>query len=186
MAARNVGLLSAGILTGLLGLPIASYLLVIRPQNREIDRAKQEVSHMRELLARLQEETAKNADFERANAEMAASIQFIEQRLPTNQEVDSVVRQVSDLAVAAGLTPPGIKSLKAVPAGLYMEQPLEMETQGTFIGFHSFLAQLEKLPRVTRIHDLKLQQQTTGQHELKSMFTLSIYFQDGNSVASAQ
>ncbi|HLP83523.1 MAG TPA: hypothetical protein VK157_04170, partial [Phycisphaerales bacterium] len=95
-------LLWVGVGVGVLGLPIASYFLVFKPQNSEISRAQGDVEHMRDLLARLQEEAAKNADFERANQELAQNIGIIEERLPTNQEVDAVVRQVSDLAVAAG------------------------------------------------------------------------------------
>jgi type IV pilus assembly protein PilO len=184
----TTALLWVGVSVGALALPVASYFLVFRPQNAEINRAKGDVEHMRNLLTRLQEEAAKNADFERANQELAANIQTIERRLPTNQEVDAVVRQVSDLAVAAGMTSPAVKTNKPMPAGLYMEQPLEMETQGSFIGFHTFLAQLEKLPRVTRIHEMKLAAQLGDEHELKATFTLSIYYQDDNKsdeVASA-
>jgi len=180
-------LLWIGVGVGVLGLPIASYLLVFKPQNSEIKRAQGDVEHMRGLLTRLQEEAAKNADFESANQELAQNIGIIEERLPTNQEVDAVVRQVSDLAVTAGLSSPAIKNNKPLPAGLYMEQPLEMETKGNFIGFHTFLAQVEKLPRVMRIHDFKLVGQPGDESELRATFTLSIYYQDdARSVASGQ
>jgi type IV pilus assembly protein PilO len=180
-------LLWVGVGVGVLGLPVASYFLVFKPQNSEISRAQGDVEHMRNLLARLQEEAAKNADFERANQELAQNIGIIEERLPASQEVDAVVRQVSDLAVAAGLASPAIKNNKPLPAGLYMEQPLEMETKGSFIGFHTFLAQVEKLPRVMRIHEFKLTGQPGDEAELKATFTLSIYSQeDGKSVASGQ
>ncbi|HYF15621.1 MAG TPA: type 4a pilus biogenesis protein PilO [Phycisphaerales bacterium] len=187
MNKSNAGLLGLGIICGVVGLPVASYFLVFRPQAQEVAKARQDVAHMRALLAELQAEAAKNADFEKANEELAKNIQLIEQRLPSGREVDSVVRQVSDLAVQCGLTPPAIKTGKPLPAGLYMEQPLEMETQGSFVGFHTFVAQLEKLPRVTRIHDLKLDGRMKDEHELSANFTLSIYFQEGaeDSLASA-
>jgi Tfp pilus assembly protein PilO len=183
---KNLGLLGVGILIGVVGLPITSYLMVFKPTNKEIAKAREEVKHMEGLLSKLKEESAKRTDFEKANQQLADGIKVIEERLPTNQEIDSIVRQVSDLAVNSGLAPPAIKSNKPLPAGLYMEQPLDMETQGDFIGFHSFLAQVEKMPRVTRIHNLKITGNQVSGPELKATFTLSIYFQEGGKVASAQ
>jgi type IV pilus assembly protein PilO len=98
--------------------------------------------------------------------------------------------------VQSGLNSPAIKSLKPVPAALYMEQPMAIEVTGSFVGFFTFLAQVEKLPRITRIHDLKLTGQAGGASdedapELKAEFTLSIYFQEdakpaGTPVAEAK
>lgn len=183
---QNMGLLGVGVLLSVVGLPVASYFMVFSPTNKEITRAKEEVAHMESLLAKLQEEAAKKTDFERANQQLEEGIKIIEERLPSNQEVDSVVRQVSNLAVESGLEPPTIKSNRAVPAGLYMEQPLEMQTTGSFVGFHTFLTRLEKLPRVTRIHDFELQGTPVSGQELEASFTLSIYFQDEEEESSAR
>jgi Tfp pilus assembly protein PilO len=178
---KHFGTLGVSVALVVIGLPVAAYLMVFRPMNSEVKRVQEETRHREQLLARLKEETARNADLERANSEIAESIKRIEARLPTNQEIDSIVRQVSDLAVEAGLQPPSIKTGKPLPAGLYQEQPLEMETSGSFLGFRTFMTQVEKMERVTRIHDLKLTQQAQSPGataEIKATFTLSIYFQD--------
>lgn len=185
-------MLALGFLVCLLGLPAASYFTVFRPQNQEIARAKGEVAHMEALLEQLKAEAAKNADFERANQELKSSVAFIEQRLPTNQEIDNVVRQVSELAIASGLATPAIRTNKPVAFGMYMELPLEMETAGSFVGFHNFVQQVEALPRGMRLHSMRLQSQdrqsTNDVPELRVAFTLSIYFQaskDEEEVAMA-
>jgi type IV pilus assembly protein PilO len=185
---KGMGTLGASIALVVIGLPVASFFMVFRPMNKEVVRLKEEISHREGLLAKLQEETARNADLERANAEIAESIRQIETRLPSGQDVDKIVRQVSDIATEVGLIPPSIKSGKAVPVGLYMEQPLEMTTAGSFIAFRTFLARVEKLERVTRIHDMKITQQIKNNQEIGVTFTLSIYFQDDSKdkkVASA-
>jgi len=174
----QLGLRGALVLTIVVGMPVASYFLVFKPQNAEIQRAKGEVEHKESLLDKLRVETARNADLVRANEEIQRSVKVIEARLPSNKEVDGLIRQVSDLAVASGLQPPAIKSSKPVPAALYMEQPLELEVRGDFVGFFTFLAQVEKLPRITRIHDLKMTGRNKEDVELEATFTLSIYFQD--------
>ena len=166
-----------------ISLPLASYFWVFKPLNTEINREKSETEHREALLAKLQEETAKNEDLEHANQEIQSSIRLIEARLPSNKEVDAVVRQVSNLAIESNLAPPAMRSAKPLPTALYMEQPIEMETTGSFTDFFTFLAKVEKLPRIMRIHDIKITGEARDGVELRAVFTLSIYFQDEKQVA---
>lgn len=162
----------------LVGIPLSSYWLVFRPQNAEITDAKIEIAQKQALLGKLREETARNTDLQLANEEIKKSVETIEARLPTNKELDSVVRQVSDLAVQAGLAAPAMKSVKPVKAALYMEQPLELQLNGNFRGFYDFLIRLEQLPRITRILDMKIKRSDETDGNTRTEFTLSIYFQD--------
>jgi len=182
----KMGLRGMSVLLIVVGMPVASYYLVFKPQNKEIQRARSEVEHKEALLIKLQEETARNADLVRANEEIQRSVKMIEARLPSSRGVDALVRQVSDLAGRAGLQPPAMKSAKPMPAALYMEQPIDMEVQGNFIGFFTFLAAIEKLPRITRIHDMKITGMVKEGIELKAEFTLSIYFQDESQIAQGE
>lgn len=173
----RIGIRETFLLALLLALPLLSWWLVFRPQNAFISQAKREIDHKNQMLAKLRETTARNEDLQRANAEILQNIHSIEARLPSNKEVDSVIRQVSDLAVESGLEPPNIESDKPVAAALYMEQPLKMKIQGNFNGFYEFLVKLEQLPRITRIPDMKITRSTDQDGHMKAEFVLSIYFQ---------
>lgn len=161
----------------LLAVPLSSYWLVFKPQNEEIAQAKREIEMKRQMLSKIQVTTARNEDLAAENERIAESIAAIEARLPTSNEVDNIVRQVSPIAVDAGLEPPSIKSLKPLRAAMYMELPLEMETEGDFHGFYRFLLELEQLPRITRMPDLKLKR-ADDEGTIDASFTLSIYFED--------
>lgn len=165
----------------LLVLPLSSYWLVFRPQNAEIAQAKAEIAHKRQMLDKLRHATAQNADLERANREVQESISKIEARLPSNKEVDKIVRQVSELAVEVGLGSPSMQSEKTLPAASYREQPLSMKINGDFHGFYEFLLRLEQLPRITRIPDLNIERSKDTDGHMRAEFTLSIYFQDEES-----
>lgn len=158
-----------------LAIPLASYALVFRPQNAAIEAARQEMEHKRERLEQLRRETSQNADLARANAEIAARVAEIEDRLPNGKGVDRIVKQVSDLAVIAGLEPPTLKSGKPLEAAQYGEQPLEMTTRGDFPGLYRFLQSLEQMPRVTRITNMRIQRDEKS-GGVSIAFTLSIYF----------
>jgi len=172
------------LLATLVALPVASWWFVFREQNTRIAKTRQDIELQRSVLEKLKEETARNADLARANEQIKRSIESIETRLPSGKEIDSVVRQVSDLAIAAGLAAPGLKSAKPVKAALYMEQPLEMTLDGDFSGFYAFLVHLESLPRITRIPDMTLKSSDNEHSEMRAAFTLSIYFQDKDNPAN--
>ncbi len=161
-------------------IPVMSFLLVFRPQNRAIDAALAEIGHKREVLERLRAETSRNADLAEANVQIAERIRKDEARLPSSKGVDQIVKQVSMLAVDSGLAPPTLKSLKPVQAAVYWEQPLELSTSGTFRGFYGFLRRMERLPRITRVVDMEIKRGNVpaGDPEISVKFTLSIYFQD--------
>jgi type IV pilus assembly protein PilO len=171
------------LIAAVIGMPIASYFFVFKPLNKEIEQELAVVEHKESLLVKLQEETARNEDLERTNVEIQNSIKIIEARLPSGKEVDQVVRQVSDLAETYKLQEPAMRTGKPIKTALYMEQPIEMEVSGDFLGFFTFLAAVEKLPRITRVHDLKITGRPSDKVELKAEFTLSIYFQDESQLA---
>ena len=160
-------------------VPILSYFVVFKPQSAKIDQAKTEIDHKREMLAALRIETARNEDLKKANDNIVERITEMESLLPSDKEIDEIVRQVSNLAIESGLTPPTLKSEKPVAAARFREQPLKMSTSGSFEGYYDFLLSLERLPRLTRIVDMALKDSNDDGVELEAEFTLSIYFQTG-------
>ena len=163
---------------GLFAVPLASYWFVFRPQNAQIERAREEIALRRDKLEKLQQESARRGTLEAATEQIAERIESIEARLPTNKELSDVVRQVSVLAVESGLEQPSIVAEKPVKASLYMEQPLKIEMTGDFRGFYKFLLELERMDRITRLPDMTVRRSDKVDGHMVAEFTLSIYFQD--------
>lgn len=183
----GMGLRAAIVSLVVIGLPVSSYFFVFRPTNAKLSQDRKECEQKEKYLAKLDELSARDTDLTKANDDIARSIKLIEGRLPSGKDLDALVRQVSDLAVGAGLKSPAIKSARPQPAAMYMEQPLEMEVSGSFLGFWTFMAQVEKLPRITRVHDLKITASSGREEvEMHAEFTLSIYFQEDKPLAIVQ
>ncbi len=172
------GLREMILLMVLLAVPLSTFFLVFRPRNLEIAEAKKDIGIKRELLDQLRQATSQSDDLAKENSQIEQSIEAIEARLPTNKEVARVIRQVSDLALDAGLEPPQLTMDKPVKAALYMEQPLKMSIGGNFHGFYDFMINLEQLPRITRVPDMKITRSDAVDGHMKAEFTLSIYFQE--------
>lgn len=168
----------------LLAVPVASYWSVFRPQNQEIRRARLEITQKEKMLHKLAEVTAQSADLAALNDEIKDAISMIEARLPSAKEVDVVLGQVSELAEQNHLTLEKVKSDKPVAAAAYMEQPLNMVITGDFKKFYSFLLDLEKLDRITRMPDVDIERSKDEDGAMKAEFTLSIYFEPTEEASS--
>lgn len=175
-----LGLRGLALVGVVIGMPMASYFMVFRPQNANIAREREDLKFKESVLAKVREANARNDDLERLNNELQDNIRTIVARLPSSKEIDDIVRQVSDEAIKAGLQPPAMKSAKSIPAALYMEQPMEMEISGDIEGFRRFLTAIESMKRITRIPDFRVTSLDKDSVDLKAEFTLSIYFQDSN------
>lgn len=169
----------------LLAIPLSSWWLVFRPQNIAIDAAKRDVAHKRDLLEKLKTYTSKNQDLVKANEDMDRRIHAVEDRLPSDKEVDNIVRQVSDVAVSCRLQSPTVANVKPRQEAMYMEQPLDMTLSGDWNGFYDFLSRVEQLPRITRISNMILRRDEKGDGNMKAEFTLSIYYQQSAANAAA-
>lgn len=179
----------------LLAVPVASWWYVFKPRNAEIAQAKVEVITKQNKLDKLEEVAKRIDDIGLAIEQGQIAVELIEAKLPNKQQVDVILQDVWQLADQNRLTVKSIKSDKPVAAATYMEQPLKMKIEGRFNGFYQFLLELENLPRITRIHQMKMERMTTDNGSgsdsydpglMKAEFTLSIYFEQPPSIASAE
>ncbi len=169
----------------LLAVPLASFFLVFAPQNRDITKAKEEIELKKATLEKLREATSKTDDLLKANTDIRHSIESINARLPSDKDMDLVLRDVANIAAGAGLKIPTFRRAdKPLPAGEAMEQPLDVTITGDFDGFYKFLQELEKLPRITRITDIKITRSDESDGEMKAEFKLSVYYKSEQQTAS--
>ena len=163
----------------LLAVPVASWWFVFKVQNEEIAQANQEISHKESMLEKLDQATAMSEDLAKINQDIWKVIQVIESRLPSDKDVDVILQQVAQIALDNNLKLPKVKSAKPVEAAKYMEQPLEMKIEGDFDSFYTFLLEVERLDRITRLPDLVIKRSQDVDGMIEAEFTLSIYFEQG-------
>ncbi len=166
----------------LLAVPAVSLFYVFQPRNNDIKQALEEIQVKRARLDRLAQVTEKIDDIGLAIEQGRESIAMIEAKLPSEQDVEGILDEVWQITAGNRLTVKSVKTNKTVPAAKYRELPLELIVEGKFDGFYEFLLELENLPRITRIHQLKIQRATSRSQDdpegiMKAEFTLSIYFE---------
>ena len=162
----------------LLGVAVVGYQYVIKKANTHLAEVKGRVDTKFAQLAKFQQATAAAEDLTKQLEQLQEAIGFFESRLPPKSQIHEVLEQVTVIAQKEGLEPKTIRTLKNRDNSGYIEQPLKMELVGNFSSFYSFLLELENLPRITKIRELKLQKQTDDDGRIAADFIVSIFFQN--------
>jgi type IV pilus assembly protein PilO len=168
----------------MIGLMCGAYFIL---HKKSMKRAAMvaEVAQMQLSLTNLRASMAGIDDQDKKIDDLQQAITFFESKLPQEKEMDKVLKEVWQLAQANSLQTKTIKTLKAERSANYSEQPIQLSLSGDFNGFYEFLLQLEKLPRITRINQMKLEKISEHDGEMQAQMTMSIFFEpDTGSVAS--
>jgi type IV pilus assembly protein PilO len=119
--------------------------------------------------------------------QLEQAIKIFDNKLPAQRDVDTILQQVSQISQSAGLTTRTVKPAKSETTANYSEEPIELTVSGDYKGFYQFMLDLEKLPRLTRVTQMKLTKMNGDSGQMAADVTLSIYFApDVQSSASAQ
>jgi type IV pilus assembly protein PilO len=162
----------------LLGVAVAGYQYMIKPANEHLAEVKNRVDVKMAQLAKFQQASAAAEDLSKQLEQLQEALGVFESRLPPKSQIHEVLEQVTVIAQKEGLHPKTIRTLKNKNNSGYIEQPLKMELEGNFSSFYSFLLELENLPRIMKIRDLKLEKQKTDEGRISADFVVSIFFQN--------
>jgi type IV pilus assembly protein PilO len=162
----------------LVGVAVVGYRYMIRPANQNLAEAKQRVEAKLAKLAEFEQATLKAKDLTKQLEQLEEAIRFFESKLPPTSEIHKVLEQVTVIAQKQGLKPKTIRTLSQKDNSGYVEQPLKMELEGVFTSFYSFLLELEKLPRIMKLRELKLDKQGQTEGQIGADFIVSIFFQN--------
>ena len=167
------------VFTGILfGVSIFGYQYMIKPANKNLADTKGRLETKLSQLSKFGKAATAAEDLTKQLEELEEAIKFFENKLPPTSQIHEVLEQVTVIAQKQGLKSKTFRTLRQKNNSGYVEQPLRMELVGNFSSFYSFLLELEKLPRIIKIRELKLDKKTINEGQIAADFILSIFFQN--------
>jgi type IV pilus assembly protein PilO len=141
----------------LAAIPVAAWFFVFEPRNQDIEQSRREIAQMESTLIRLDQLTDEVGDVRNAIDEAELRLADFRQNIPDANEVDDMLAEIHRIGERNALGISSIRALNRTETQGYAEIPLSLEIDGSFRGLYRFLIDLERLPRITRVRDLKLQ-----------------------------
>jgi type IV pilus assembly protein PilO len=132
--------------------------LLIMPRNKEIKILEGKISKQEDEIAKNEAKAAKLPELTLENERLRKRLSELKQQLPEEKEVSTLLKQVSDLALRAGLKislwrP---EARKVHPSGIVYEIPVRVELSGSYHSLGYFFSSLTRLNRIVNISDIKI------------------------------
>ena len=168
----------------LVAIPLSAWWFAFRPARIRDEGMVQQIEAQREKLANLNRATATIGDMEAEIHSLQEAIGYFSTKLPSEKEMDQVLRELWRLAEANKLTTKSIRpiyekgaSRLTEPTGPYAEQPISMTLEGPFKGLYGFLLAMERQPRIMRLLDVTVQKCQGEQSRVRTTCLMSVFFE---------
>ncbi|HSO83226.1 type 4a pilus biogenesis protein PilO [Thiocapsa sp.] len=144
------------ILLACIALGGAVFYFDTQEQLSRLDRAEATEPDLRASFETKQRKAANLDEYRQQIEEMKESFGAMLRQLPNRTEVASLLVDVSQTGLAAGLEfelfQPGSEQLK----DFYAELPIQIRVTGSYHDFGRFVSGLASLPRIVTVHDTKI------------------------------
>ncbi|RJS94302.1 type 4a pilus biogenesis protein PilO [Salinisphaera sp. Q1T1-3] len=135
---------------------IAGWYFVL-PKRDELESAVQKEQTLREQFRARQAEVANLEAYRAQLAQMQAAFGNLLAQLPSQTEVPSLLRDISQARSANGLDEQLFKPEPEVSRDFYAELPNDLVVTGDFHQFGRFVSDVAALPRIVTIDDVKIE-----------------------------
>jgi type IV pilus assembly protein PilO len=125
-------------------------------QLRVLESHERKESELKDEFSAKADKAAKLELYKEQLAEMEASFGALLRQLPETTEVESLLVDVSQTGLAAGLEIKKFRPSGEEKKGFYAELPITLEVTGSFHQLATFISGLAALPRIVTISEIKL------------------------------
>ncbi|HXQ30828.1 MAG TPA: type 4a pilus biogenesis protein PilO [Steroidobacteraceae bacterium] len=148
--ALTIGLLFV-VLTGAL-----IYFIPIRTQMPDLDRARSDEASLMQTFDDKQRKAANIDAYKAQLKEMERSFGAMLRQLPGRTEVPSLLVDISQTGLAAGLQEKLFQPAPEVKKDFYAELPIKIRLSGSYHEFGTFVSGIAALPRIVTLHDIAI------------------------------
>lgn len=160
----------------MIGLLLGAWYFVFQKANDRLAMLRKDTTEKQAQLDLLSRTRQDIRDIDKEMADLKKGIDIFEHKLPSAREVDTTLRAISDMAAKNQLDVKQVRSVKAEKAAGYMEQQMSLVVTGDFLRFYGFLLNVERLDRITRVGQLRLEKIADVEGSMTANMMLSIFY----------
>jgi len=154
-------------------------IFLVLPKHKEIKVLEKKITAQENEIAKGQAKAEKLSELILENERLKKRLSELKEQLPEEREVSTLLKQVSDLGITAGLRilfwKPETK--KPHESGIVYEIPVKVELSGSYHNLGYFYSSLTRLNRIVNISDIRFANPKIekGNAVLKVSFTATTF-----------
>jgi type IV pilus assembly protein PilO len=132
------------------------YWLVIKQEMPILERAQLEETELKSTFEQKQRRAANFDAYKAQLAEIEREFGTMLRQLPGRTEVDSLLVDIAQTALASGLEEELFQPNGEVPLDFYAELPISLRYTGSYHEIGDFVSGVAALPRIVTLHNIKI------------------------------
>lgn len=137
-----------------LGLGI--WFTIVKDRHPQLVRLEQDESTLRVTFENKQRKAANYDAYKAQLAQIEQSFGTMLRQLPGETEIPSLIVDVSQTGLAAGLQEKLFQPQPEIPRDFYAEKPIKIRLSGGYHEIANFVSGVAALPRIVTLHDINI------------------------------
>ncbi len=139
-----------------IALGVAGYFLDTTKQQAELDKVVAEEQQLRKTFTIKQAKAANLEAYKQQLDEMRKSFGTLLRQLPNKTEIETLLTDISQTGISAGLEIDYFKPEGLRPKEFYSEYPIKLKVTGRYHEFAEFISGVAALPRIVTVQDIAI------------------------------
>jgi type IV pilus assembly protein PilO len=132
------------------------YWFIIKDKAPQLERVQQEEEQLRVTFESKQRKAANYDAYKAQLAQIEQSFGTMLRQLPGETEIPSLIVDISQTGLAAGLQEKLFVPRGEVPRDFYAEKPISIRLTGSYHEIGNFVSGIAALPRIVTLHDINI------------------------------
>ena len=150
-------------------LGLGVYWFIVKDKAPQLSRVKAEEQQLRLTFENKQRKAANYDDYKTQLAQIEQSFGTMLRQLPGETEIPSLIVDISQTGLAAGLQEKLFEPQSEVPKDFYAEKPIKIRLTGGYHEIGNFVSGIAALPRIVTLHDINIVRENTDSFDNLSM-----------------
>lgn len=135
------------------------YWFIVQDKAPQLDRVQQEEEQLRITFESKQRKAANYDAYKAQLAQIEQSFGTMLRQLPGETEIPSLIVDISQTGLAAGLQEKLFVPQAEMPRDFYAEKPIKIRLTGGYHEIGNFVSGIAALPRIVTLHDINITQE---------------------------
>jgi type IV pilus assembly protein PilO len=137
-------------------LGMGVYWFIIEDKAPQLQRAQEEEQTLRVSFENKQKKAANYDAYKAQLTQMEQSFGTMLRQLPGKTEIPSLIVDISQTGLAAGLQEKLFQPQAEIPRDFYAEKPIMISLSGGYHEIANFVSGIAALPRIVTLHDINI------------------------------
>jgi len=161
------GAVIALVFVGVVGLGI--WFTIIKDKRPQLQRAQDDEVQLRLTFENKQHKAANYDKYKVQLAQIEQSFGTMLRQLPGETEIPSLIVDISQTGLAAGLQEKLFVPRSEIPRDFYAEKPISIRLTGGYHEIGNFVSGIAALPRIVTLHNITITPEQSGSLDVLNM-----------------